>query len=1078
LDPASGATLMAWVRPAATGSVSQTVLSTDNGAGGWAIVRDGTTWKVLNRQTLVDTGAMVTPGAWQHVAATFGAGGLKFYLNGQPVFTTAVNAPRGKILAIGRRPAGGAYWAGEIDDVRVFNTVLAPASIQTLYRAAPIVHLHLDEATGATQFANIVGAFSGTCTACPKAGVDGQAGQAVEFNLTPGHTDDQITLAADTALNLSRFSVGAWVQPSAIKTSEQVLVSKGANYKLSIPANGLQARLTFTPVSGSGCGAVISVTGVTPLLPNQWNYVMGTYDGSVARIYVNGYEQGSLVVSGGACASSSAVFIGGTSASNAFAGRLDEVALYDYALDGFDVRDIFRYQAKLVQERRTDVLFVDNTPPTSELRSYDPSQRYLANENVLMYVAASDAHAGVSQVELLVTKLGQSETWIPAPACMDTDGDAAWCPFFKPAGEGQYSFVTRATDWAGNRETPHAGVILHVDGTPPAATLEQTTDQVVVAGPHPTLPNTWQVRLSGTVKDPAIANTGGVVGSGVQADSVRVSLVDATGAILGGAARAVALSGGSWSVDYLIPDAQPTGRYTVRLEAADRVGNHADVALAAILVDASAPGGDVSGALALPVTAITGTRTLQGIVSEAPAPRDTTLMLHLEEDTGATRFYDNSGGLHHADCTGAACPTAAQTGQYGRAASFDGNDALQIAHSALNERTAGFSITAWVNPATVSGVQRFVATARTQSVNGFGFGLSGNKLLFTTYGVKDYTLGALSTGQWTHVAVVVGDDHAVSFYQNGVLIGVVAATGPARADLDDVLLIGAGTVAGSATLTDYYTGLLDEVIVVDRALLPEEVAALAQSKSAGVSAMQVAWRPTLPGSPFFNETPLPGETLHLALEDMPDQSGALTWQDIAPPGSDGQAHHGTCTGAACPAYGVTGHAGSAAAFDGKQTTIALPNWGTFTNATVSAWVKRTGETGARETIISYKEAGSCGFVLSLNEDKVNHYPRLWLKVGSSWAYAEQAVAIPLNAWVHLAATYDGATLRLYRDGQLVASVAAPGAMAQCSATSAVGSRSDGKYHFFPGVIDDVRLFDRALSADALREQLYLGGNPT
>jgi len=1073
LDPASGATLMAWVRPAAGGNVSQTVLSTDNGAGGWGIVRDGTTWKVLNRQTLVDTGATVTSGAWQHVAATFGAGGLKFYLNGQAVFTTTLNAPRGKILAIGRRPAGGAYWAGEIDDVRVFNTVLSPASIQTLYRAAPIVHLHLDEATGATQFANIVGAFSGTCTTCPKAGVDGQVGQAVEFNLIPNHTADQIVIAADAALNLSRFSVGAWVQPSAIKSNDQVLVSKGNNYKLSIPANGLQVRLTFAPVSGGGCGAAQSVTSLAALLPNQWNYVMGTYDGNAARLYVNGYEQGSLVVSGGACASTAGVSIGGTSSSDAFAGRLDEASLYTYALNPFEARDIFRYQAKLVQERRTDVLFVDNTPPTSELRSYNPSQRYLANQNVLMYVAASDAHAGVSQVELLVMKLGQSETWTPAPACMDADGDAAWCPFFKPSGEGQYSFVTRATDWAGNRENSRPALILYVDGAPPVATLAQTAEQVVSALPHPTLQNTWLVQLNGTVNDPILANSGNAAGSGVQADSVRVSLVDATGAILGGAAQAVALSGVNWSLDYLIPEAQPTGRYTVHLEAADRIGNQADIALATILVDASAPGGDVSGALALPVTAITSTRTLQGVVSEAPAPRDTALLLHLEEDTGATRFYDNSGAARHADCTGAACPTAAQTGQYGRAASFDGNDALQIAHSALNEWTAGFSIAAWVNPATVSGVQRFVATARTRSVNGFGLGLSGNKLLFTTYGVKDYTLGALSTGQWTHVAVVVGDDHAVSFYQNGVLIGVVAATGPANAALDDALFIGAGTVTGSATPTDFYTGLLDEVIIVDRALLPEEVSALAQSKSAGVSGLQVAWRPTLPGSPFFNEAPLPGETLHLALEDMPAQSGALTWQDIS-----GQAHHGACTGAACPAYGVTGHAGSAAAFDGKQTTIALPSWGTFTNATVSAWVKRTSETGARETIISYKEAGSCGFVLSLNEDKVNHYPRIWMKVSGSWKYAEQAVTIPLNAWVHLSATYDGATLRLYRDGQLVASTAAAGALAQCSAVSAIGSKSDGKYHFFPGVIDDVRMFDRALSADALRKQLYLGGNPT
>ncbi|MBN1887593.1 MAG: tandem-95 repeat protein, partial [Thermoflexales bacterium] len=1061
LDTSQGGALMAWVWPTTLGSTTRAVLSTGN----WAIVREGLRWKVLNGTTLVDTGAALTPNEWQHVAATLTGNNVKFYLNGQLITTTTASALTARPVAVGRHPAGGSYWAGAMDDVRVFTLPPSDSGVQTIYREAPIVHLHLDEPAGSTQFANVTGSFSGTCTNCPAAGVTGQAGQAAEFNMAAGHTTDHITIAANAGLDLPTFSVGAWVQPAVIKNSEQVLVSKGGNYKLSIPAGGLTATLTLAPASGSACGAAKSVSSQAQLLPGQWNYVMGTYNGSLARIYVNGYEQGSLAVGGAACAVADDVSMGGLGTGSPFYGRLDEVSLYDHALNAYAVRDIFRYQAKLVHERRSDAFFVDTTAPTSALRSYHADLPYLANRDLLMYVEAQDEYAGVSQVELLVTKAGGSQTAVAAPACMDSVGDTAWCPFFKTSGEGQYTFATRATDWAGNQATS-ANVNLYVDGTPPVATLAQTAGQLVSAQRHPTLQNTWQIHLNGAISDPGIANTSGVPGSGIQADSVRVALLDANGALLGGLPQPVTLSGNAWSIDYFIEQAQPTGRYTVRLEAADRLGNQASLALGTIDVDATAPGGDAS----LPVTALTPADAVQGVLSEAPAPRDTALVLHMEESAGATRFYDNAGTPRYAECSGA-CPTAGVAGQYGSAVRFSGSSGpLQLAHSAINERRSGLSVAAWIRPEALSGVQRLAATAQTHSAGGFSFGLQNDKLLFTALGVTphNYTAGLLRRDEWAHVAVVVGDDNTITLYQNGQLQAVFTSTTALQADLDDLLLIG----AGSASPVEPYVGYLDELVIVERALLGEEVRALAQSQAAGLSSAQVAWRPTLPGSSFYNEAPLPGETLHLAFEDMPDQTGLITWQDVS-----GQAHHASCSGAACPGYGVAGHSGSAAAFDGKQTTIALPNWGTFTNATVSAWVKRTGQTGARETIISYKEAKSCGLLLSLNEDKAHHYPRIWVKVGSSWKYAEQADSIPLDTWVHLAATYDGAAVRLYRDGQLVASTAAAGQMAQCSAVSNVGSRSDGVSHRFPGVIDDVRMFDRALPAEAIREQLYLGAEP-
>lgn len=155
-------------------------------------------------------------------------------------------------------------------------------------------------------------------------------------------------------------------------------------------------------------------------------------------------------------------------------------------------------------------------------------------------------------------------------------------------------------------------------------------------------------------------------------------------------------------------------------------------------------------------------------------------------------------------------------------------------------------------------------------------------------------------------------------------------------------------------------------------------------------------------------------------------------------------------------------------FDGTNDTVNVANFGSFSQTTVSVWIYRTGSNGGRESIVSYKEGSgvNMGFVLSLNETGGTHYPRLWVQVNGGWVFAEQAVSIPLNtAWTHLAGTYDGANIRLYRDGAQVAITAAAGSMTNTgSQNTGIGSRASLDSNWFPGHVDDVRIYARALSA--------------
>jgi hypothetical protein len=69
----------------------------------------------------------------------------------------------------------------------------------------------------------------------------------------------------------------------------------------------------------------------------------------------------------------------------------------------------------------------------------------------------------------------------------------------------------------------------------------------------------------------------------------------------------------------------------------------------------------------------------------------------------------------------------------------------------------------------------------------------------------------------------------------------------------------------------------------------------------------------------------------------------------------------------------------------------------------------------------------------------------------------------VNVWSHLAVTYDGATLRLYVNGTQVATRAQTGAITSSTNPLRIGGNAVwGEY--FNGVIDEVRVYNRALSA--------------
>src|SRR5258705_2876824 len=97
--------------------------------------------------------------------------------------------------------------------------------------------------------------------------------------------------------------------------------------------------------------------------------------------------------------------------------------------------------------------------------------------------------------------------------------------------------------------------------------------------------------------------------------------------------------------------------------------------------------------------------------------------------------------------------------------------------------------------------------------------------------------------------------------------------------------------------------------------------------------------------------------------------------------------------------------------------------------------------------------------------------------GGSGTNAFGTAAAVVNTWIHLAATYDGATLRMYVNGAQVSSVAQTGNLATSTNPLQIGGDTIfGQY--YRGLIDDVRVYNVALTAAQVQGDMATAGGGT
>ncbi len=352
----------------------------------------------------------------------------------------------------------------------------------------------------------------------------------------------------------------------------------------------------------------------------------------------------------------------------------------------------------------------------------------------------------------------------------------------------------------------------------------------------------------------------------------------------------------------------------------------------------------------------------------------------------------------------------------------------------------------------VAGKRFSIAADRTQvlvAVSGHAWGVNGLEL----------------QEGWHHVAVTYagGDSDDILIYLDGELQSASTLVGsPKRLNTGT----GPAAIGRSVNGKNHYAGLIDDVRLYDVALSAEQVLALFEEHSQTPLAEDNQDEP----EPSEQSIEADDEEADDGAVDLPDPVSHWSFDNNVVDGAGSS--HGTVSGGVAFAAnedgeGVGSHALS---LDGSNDHVDLDlHVSNFplgdSTRSVTGWFKAdTGNQG--QTFLSYGP-NVAGKRFSIAADRTQ------VLVGvSGHAWGVNGLNLT-DGWHHVAVTYAGGksdAVLIYLDGELQSAltlVGSPKRLNTGTGPAAIGQNVGGTKHY-AGSIDDVRLYDVALSAEQVR----------
>jgi hypothetical protein len=175
-----------------------------------------------------------------------------------------------------------------------------------------------------------------------------------------------------------------------------------------------------------------------------------------------------------------------------------------------------------------------------------------------------------------------------------------------------------------------------------------------------------------------------------------------------------------------------------------------------------------------------------------------------------------------------------------------------------------------------------------------------------------------------------------------------------------------------------------------------------------------------------------------------------------------------------------GKYGTGLGYNGTNAYTNLGNWNISENQlTVATWIKASAFSSPyHDNRIISKASGQAeqdhDWMLSTINNSVTTL-RFRLKTdGVTSTLIGGTNQINLNQWHHVAATYDGTQMRLYLDGVSIGSMAKSGSINTSANHIFVGANPPDTYSPWIGTIDEVIIYNTALSLDAINSLMQHG----
>ena len=423
---------------------------------------------------------------------------------------------------------------------------------------------------------------------------------------------------------------------------------------------------------------------------------------------------------------------------------------------------------------------------------------------------------------------------------------------------------------------------------------------------------------------------------------------------------------------------------------------------------------------------------------------------------------DRSGSGNNGKLKNMATSSARVTGKIGQGLSFDGtNDFVSVTHHSSIDLTSALTVALWVKTTVADKwlvEKRDSGQANGWAINGnsdgtFGFGINNGG---TTQSITSTSL--INDGNW-HFLVGVLDAGVVKLYFDMQSQGTPTGAPTTAASHTGNLFIGK-----RVNDTDYHNGLIDDARVYNRALSVAEIQRLYRigaTAKFGISNNSGSLTQGLVGYWSFNDNDM---------AQSPNNMFALD--------RSGQGNNGRLNNTATSSVRVSGKIGQGLSFDGSNDYVNIGNSTTYYfNGTlpfaISLWFKHNGNARA---MISRYNAGVVGnwefFLTNSGGVKLRA-----LREITPYTITGNTV-LNSNTWYHGVFLYDGVNMQLFLNGERDATPVASGNISadQSNLSVVIGSEPNNGVpgQIFDGLIDDVRVYNRALTADEIKRLYNLG----